>query len=55
MGGKYGEGQPLWVLYRELHKLDFGCVDWASIKTALADLNWDGVVQQLPAPRRKAA
>ncbi|WP_327752093.1 site-specific integrase [Sphingobium sp. SJ10-10] len=55
VGGKYGEGQPLWVLYRELHKLDFSCVDWPSIKTALADFNWDGVVQQLPAPRREAA
>ena len=55
VGGKYGEGQPLSVLYRELHKLDFSCVDWPSLQKTMLMFKWDNVVQQLPQPCRDAA
>ncbi|GFZ94207.1 hypothetical protein GCM10019071_25630 [Sphingobium fuliginis] len=55
VGGKYGEGQPLWVLYRELHKLDFSSVDWPAIQKVMAKINWASVVALLPPPIRDAA
>ncbi len=44
VGGKYGEGQPLWVLHEELHKLDFSCIDWGRMMITDSGIDWLVVV-----------
>ena len=56
VGQKYGQGQPLWVLSEELHKIDFDCLDIERIAGAMKDFSWDTLVARLPKPAiRKAA
>ncbi|KTW15616.1 hypothetical protein NS258_05070 [Sphingomonas sanguinis] len=40
VGGKYGQGVRLTILNRELHKVDWSFLDWATLVQASAQIDW---------------
>lgn len=45
VGEQYGSEPRIRTLYRELHRIDFLCIDWASIRKAAAAIEWTAVLR----------
>lgn len=46
VGEQYGSEPRIRTLYRELHRIDFSCIDWEAIRQAVSGLNWSEVLRR---------
>ncbi|WP_344706261.1 DUF6538 domain-containing protein [Sphingomonas swuensis] len=46
VGEQYGSEPRIRNLYRELHRIDFSCIDWEAIRQAVSGLNWSEVLRR---------
>ena len=40
IGGRYGSRPRVKTLHRELHRIDFSCIDWSAIEQSFVDFDW---------------
>ena len=52
-GGRYGSEPRIRTIHRELHLVDFSCIDWAGIRHKLGDADWAKIVQMPGRPHRQ--
>jgi len=43
-GGRYGSEPRVRTIHRDLHKIDFSCIDWASFAEGTKRVNWKAVL-----------
>jgi len=46
-GGRYGSEPRVRTIYRDLHKIDFSCIDWPSISEGAKNVAWKDVIKGL--------
>ncbi|TXC71219.1 site-specific integrase [Sphingomonas ginsenosidivorax] len=50
-GGRYGSEPRIRTIHRDLHRIDFSCIDWTRIANGVRSLEWKNVViAQRPLP-----
>lgn len=45
-GRRYGSEPRIRTIHRELHLIDFSCIDWAAIARGVAEIEWSTVVDR---------
>ena len=45
-GARYGQEPRIRTLYRELHRIDFSCIDWEAIRQAVSGVEWSFVLNR---------
>ena len=46
-GGRYGSEPRVRTIYRELHCIDFSCIQWDAITAGARSLEWKGILTRL--------
>ena len=44
-GGRYGSNPRIRTIHRDLHKIDFSCIDWVAIAMRTKDVPWNSVLR----------